>query len=106
MSSGRLGPAREAPSCWRRRNDASPPGPDSSATAWPMIARSSASRDGEDGPPAGWGPAAEPRIAPPPRPLVYFDKHRQRGSLSVRRAFAGKHIMLVGVTGFIGKVWL
>ena len=22
------------------------------------------------------------------------------------RAFAGKHIMLIGVTGFIGKVWL
>ena len=25
---------------------------------------------------------------------------------SVRRAFAGKQIMLIGVTGFIGKVWL
>jgi len=24
----------------------------------------------------------------------------------VRRAFAGKHVMLIGVTGFIGKVWL
>ena len=25
---------------------------------------------------------------------------------SVRQAFAGKHVMLIGVTGFIGKVWL
>src|SRR5256885_10527438 len=28
------------------------------------------------------------------------------GRLSVRRALAGKHVMLIGVTGFIGKVWL
>jgi hypothetical protein len=26
--------------------------------------------------------------------------------LSVRRALAGKHILLIGVTGFIGKVWM
>ena len=26
--------------------------------------------------------------------------------LSVRQALAGKHVMLIGVTGFIGKVWL
>ncbi len=42
----------------------------------------------------------------PNRPIVYFDGVRHIGTLSVRRAFAGKHIMLIGVTGFIGKVWL
>ncbi len=40
------------------------------------------------------------------RPVVYFGSHRQGQPLSVRRAMAGKHVMLVGVTGFIGKVWL
>ena len=40
------------------------------------------------------------------RPIVYFEGIRQPGSLSVRRALAGKHVMLIGVTGFIGKVWL
>jgi len=40
------------------------------------------------------------------RPVVYFDNHRQTQPLSVRAAFAGKHVMLIGVTGFIGKVWL
>ena len=41
MSSGRLGPASRAPSCRRRRNDASPPGPDSRSTALPITACSS-----------------------------------------------------------------
>ena len=40
------------------------------------------------------------------RPIVYFDGVRHIGPLSVRRALAGKHVMLIGVTGFIGKVWL
>jgi len=40
------------------------------------------------------------------RPVVYFDNHRQTRPLSVRAALAGKHVMLIGVTGFIGKVWL
>jgi thioester reductase-like protein len=40
------------------------------------------------------------------RPVVYFDNHRQGHPLSVRRALAGKHVMLIGFTGFIGKVWL
>jgi len=39
-------------------------------------------------------------------PIVYFDDKREAGPLSVRRAMAGKHLMLIGVTGFIGKVWL
>jgi len=49
---------------------------------------------------------AKRRVSAPERPLVYFDHHRRREPLSVKRAFAGKHVMLVGVTGFIGKVWL
>ena len=40
------------------------------------------------------------------RPVVHFDGQRQAAGFSVRRAFAGKHVMLIGVTGFIGKVWL
>ena len=40
------------------------------------------------------------------RPVVYFDNHRNTAPFSVRKALAGKHIMLVGFTGFIGKVWL
>ena len=40
------------------------------------------------------------------RPIVYFDGVRHLGPLSVRKAFSGKHVMLIGVTGFIGKVWL
>ena len=40
------------------------------------------------------------------RPIVYFDEPRHREPLSVRKALAGKRVMLIGVTGFIGKVWL
>ena len=46
------------------------------------------------------------RVASPERPLVEFGDGVQAGPFSVRRALAGKHVMLVGVTGFIGKVWL
>jgi len=42
----------------------------------------------------------------PQRPVVSFDGPRHPRPLSVRAAFAGKHVMLIGVTGFIGKVWL
>jgi long-chain acyl-CoA synthetase len=38
-------------------------------------------------------------------PLVVFDPHPGR-PLSVRQALGGKRVLLVGVTGFIGKVWL
>jgi long-chain acyl-CoA synthetase len=41
-----------------------------------------------------------------PLPLVVFDGVLPKAGFSVRRAFAGKHVMLVGFTGFIGKVWL
>jgi long-chain acyl-CoA synthetase len=50
-------------------------------------------------------PAAR-SIANAERPVVYFDNHRHSQAFSVRRAMAGKHVMLVGFTGFIGKVWL
>ena len=40
------------------------------------------------------------------RPIVYFDGGRSAKPLSVRSALAGKRVMLIGVTGFIGKVWL
>ena len=40
------------------------------------------------------------------RPIVYFDEPRHSKPLSVRQALRGKRLMLIGVTGFIGKVWL
>ncbi len=43
---------------------------------------------------------------PQVRPIVYFDEKRSRAPFSVRKALAGKRVMLIGVTGFIGKVWL
>jgi long-chain acyl-CoA synthetase len=44
--------------------------------------------------------------APRVRPIVYFDEKRHRTPFSVRKALGGKNVMLIGVTGFIGKVWL
>jgi long-chain acyl-CoA synthetase len=41
-----------------------------------------------------------------PRPVVLFPESRGVPHLSVRESLAGKHILLIGVTGFIGKVWL
>ncbi len=40
------------------------------------------------------------------RPTIIFEPHQKLDTLSVRRSFAGKKIMLIGFTGFIGKVWL
>ena len=40
------------------------------------------------------------------RPLVRFNSASAPPQLSVRQALAGQQIMLIGVTGFIGKVWL
>ncbi len=40
------------------------------------------------------------------RPIVHFEGKLQEAGFSVRRALADKHVMLIGVTGFIGKVWL
>jgi long-chain acyl-CoA synthetase len=39
-------------------------------------------------------------------PIVHFEGRQQAAGFSVRCALAGKHVMLIGVTGFIGKVWL
>jgi Male sterility protein/haloacid dehalogenase-like hydrolase len=40
------------------------------------------------------------------RPIVYFDEKRYPAQFSVRKALGRKRVMLIGVTGFIGKVWL
>jgi thioester reductase-like protein len=40
------------------------------------------------------------------RALVVFNGKKQSEPLSVRQTLAGKSILLIGVTGFIGKVWL
>jgi long-chain acyl-CoA synthetase len=55
----------------------------------------------------------EPAVVPTARraasdshPLVDFASGRRTEPLSVRKSLAGKHILLVGGTGFIGKVWL
>jgi thioester reductase-like protein len=40
------------------------------------------------------------------RPIVYFSEKRHTTPFSVRKALGGKRVMLIGVTGFIGKVWL
>ncbi|HKW19087.1 MAG TPA: SDR family oxidoreductase [Terriglobales bacterium] len=42
----------------------------------------------------------------PERPIVNFDRSYSGPPLSVRAALRGKHVLLIGVTGFIGKVWL
>ena len=42
----------------------------------------------------------------PPAAVVSFDHGPVAAKLSVRNALAGKHILLIGVTGFIGKVWM
>ncbi|HEV2401085.1 MAG TPA: SDR family oxidoreductase [Candidatus Sulfotelmatobacter sp.] len=42
----------------------------------------------------------------PAHPILHFEGRKQAPRFSVRHAFAGKQVMLIGVTGFIGKVWL
>jgi fatty acyl-CoA reductase len=49
---------------------------------------------------------AERTVRPLVRPMVHFDCGAVPPPLSVREAYQGKHILFVGVTGFIGKVWL
>jgi long-chain acyl-CoA synthetase len=39
-------------------------------------------------------------------PVVHFDGQNQRMRLSIHDALRGKEILLIGATGFIGKVWL
>jgi thioester reductase-like protein len=55
----------------------------------------------------------ESAVLPAPRPRVDVEPSVQSLSstprvarLPVRETLAGKHLMLIGVTGFIGKVWL
>ena len=53
--------------------------------------------------------AVTPARRPAParvRPALYFDPVKTVRRLSVRHSLAGKHVLLIGVTGFIGKVWL
>jgi fatty acyl-CoA reductase len=53
--------------------------------------------------------AAQPVEHPHPngqRPLVLTNGEKKIAPLSVRETLRGKHVMLIGVTGFIGKVWL
>ena len=53
--------------------------------------------------------AVTPARRPAPsrvRPALYFEHDKIVRQLSVREALKGKHVLLVGVTGFIGKVWL
>jgi long-chain acyl-CoA synthetase len=44
--------------------------------------------------------------AAPQRPVVLFGDAGRPAELRVRESLAGKHILLIGVTGFIAKVWL
>jgi long-chain acyl-CoA synthetase len=50
--------------------------------------------------------SAQRTIPPVERPILRFERNAAEPPLSVRAAFRGKHVMLIGVTGFIGKVWL
>src|SRR5215470_13451528 len=49
---------------------------------------------------------AERTVPKTEQSLVYFEGQLQDSPISIRAAFHGKHILLIGVTGFIGKVWL
>ncbi|MFQ5816745.1 MAG: SDR family oxidoreductase [Terriglobia bacterium] len=40
------------------------------------------------------------------RPIVLFKPSQKLNRLSVRESLAGKQVLLIGVTGFIGKIWL
>jgi thioester reductase-like protein/phosphoserine phosphatase len=53
--------------------------------------------------------AVTPATRPAParvRPALYFEPSKAVPRLSVRESLAGKQVLLIGVTGFIGKVWL
>jgi long-chain acyl-CoA synthetase len=49
---------------------------------------------------------AKRQIPPIKAPKVVFEPHKIVDGLSVRESFKGKRILLIGFTGFIGKVWL
>ncbi len=50
--------------------------------------------------------AARRRVRHPAHPALCFDPRKRVERLSVRQSLKGKRILLIGVTGFIGKVWL
>lgn len=50
--------------------------------------------------------ATERQSGAAPRPVVMFDSVPRVEGFSVRQALTNRHVMLIGVTGFIGKVWL
>jgi alcohol-forming fatty acyl-CoA reductase len=45
-------------------------------------------------------------VVPSARSVVLFDGVPRPETLSVRKTLANRHILLIGVTGFIAKVWL
>lgn len=49
---------------------------------------------------------AERQVIRPRRRLLAFARNGVPAPLSVRAALRGKQVLLIGVTGFIGKVWL
>jgi thioester reductase-like protein len=49
---------------------------------------------------------AERHVRPLVRPLARFDCRPAPKRFIVKESYAGKHILLLGGTGFIGKVWL
>jgi thioester reductase-like protein/phosphoserine phosphatase len=49
---------------------------------------------------------ARRQVSSPSAPAVSFDHGHRLDSLSVRESLAGKQLLMIGVTGFIGKVWL
>ena len=51
-------------------------------------------------------PSWKPAVALFDLPMGAMGERKSVGQLSVRETLAGKHILLIGVTGFIGKVWL
>ena len=50
--------------------------------------------------------AVERRFEQPARAVVLFDGVPRVEALSVKQTLANRHVLLIGVTGFIGKVWL
>jgi long-chain acyl-CoA synthetase len=54
--------------------------------------------------------SAAQTVARPPLPasksVALFGRANRSGPLSVRQSLSHRHILLIGVTGFIGKVWL
>src|SRR5713101_9043656 len=45
-------------------------------------------------------------VAPASKTVALFGNGPRNGTIAVRKSLAGRHILLIGVTGFIGKVWL